>query len=230
MNIFERASDPQAVRLGLPAYDLRQSLHVVGGLYEYEPLRTRARALSGQAWQQHGERAFSGAGRQFDRVASALRFCERSNTMGTSSVALAPLFWRLRNENEDAALHRGIDLRAPSTGAHVISNPILLDGILRSLVSNLVKFTEPGGRILIGCRRSGGDVRIDGYDTGIGVAPERLSRIFDALRRLDRTPCDGLGLGLSVVRRALELLGHRIEVRSVLAQGTRFSIFASRSP
>jgi len=227
MNSFERTSNLQAARPGLSGHDLGQSMHVIGGAYEH--LRTRARTSCGHARQEHGERAISGLTGQLDRLAGALRFCERGETMETSSVAIAPLFWRLCHENEDAALRRGIDLRASSTGAHVISNPVLLGGIIRSLVSNLVKHTEPGGRILIGCRRCDRDVRIDVYDTGIGVAPERLSRIFDALQRLDCTPCDGLGLGLFVVRRALELLGHRIEVRSLLAQGTRFSLFAPRS-
>jgi signal transduction histidine kinase len=72
-------------------------------------------------------------------------------------------------------------------------------------------------------------VRIDVYDTGIGIAPEQLSRIFDAFERLDSARCDGLGIGLFVVRRALELLGHRIEVKSAVARGSRFSIVAPRS-
>jgi signal transduction histidine kinase len=56
-----------------------------------------------------------------------------------------------------------------------------------------------------------------------------LPRIFDAFERLDSTRSDGLGIGLFVVRRALDLLGHRIEVSSAVSHGSRFSIFASRA-
>jgi signal transduction histidine kinase len=166
---------------------------------------------------------------QLDRLLGALRLYEYTKTMEMSPVALAPLFWRLCNENEDAALRRGIDMRVCSTRAHIISNPVLLGGVLRNLVSNAIKYTEPGGRILIGCRNAGADLRIDVHDTGIGIAPEQLPTIFDAFERLDSTRCDGLGIGLFVVRRALELLGHRIEVSSVVGQGSRFSIFAPRA-
>src|SRR6266446_4709919 len=105
----------------------------------------------------------------------------------------------------------------------------LLDGILRNLVSNAIKYTEPNGRILIGCRRSGQNVRIDVCDTGIGIAGEQLSRIFEAFTRLDSTRCDGLGVGLFIVRRAIEVLGHGIDVSSVASRGSRFSIFATRT-
>jgi signal transduction histidine kinase len=62
-------------------------------------------------------------------------------------VPLGPLLRRIASENEDAARHKGIDLRVIATGAAVTSNPVLLDGILRNLVRNAVKYTAPGGRI-----------------------------------------------------------------------------------
>ena len=114
------------------------------------------------------------------------------------------------------------------TGAYVMSNAVLLNGILRNLVGNAVKYTEPKGRVLIGCRRWGEDVRIDVCDTGIGITDEHLPRIFDAFTRLDSTRCDGLGIGLFIVRRAIEVLGHRVDVDSVASRGSRFSIFATR--
>lgn len=224
---WQRASDFQAALLGMAGHDLRQPLQVIQGTYEL--LRTRARSASEQAWLDRGERAISGMTEQLDRLLSALRLYEYTKTMEMSSVALAPLLWRLCNENEDAALRRGIDMRMCSTKAQVTSNPVLLGGVLRNLVSNAIKYTEPGGRIMIGCRNAGPELRIDVYDTGIGIAPEQLPRIFDAFERLDSTRCDGLGIGLFVVRRALELLGHRIEVRSAVAQGSQFSIFVPRA-
>jgi signal transduction histidine kinase len=224
---WQRASDFQAALLGMAGHDLRQPLQIIQGTYEL--LRTRARSASEQAWLDRGERAINGMAEQLDCLLGALHLYEYTKTMETSSVALAPLLWRLCNENEDAALRRGIDMRMCSTKAQVVSNPVLLGGVLRNLVSNAIKYTKPGGRILIGCRRAGPEVRIDVYDTGIGISPEQLPRIFDAFERLDSTRCDGLGIGLFVVRRALELLGHRIEVRSAVGQGSQFSIFAPRA-
>jgi signal transduction histidine kinase len=72
-------------------------------------------------------------------------------------------------------------------------------------------------------------VRIDVCDTGIGITSEQLSRIFEAFTRLDSTRCDGLGIGLFIVRRAIEVLGHRIDVSSAVSRGSRFSIFAART-
>lgn len=221
------ADDFQAALLGMAGHDLRQPLQIIQGAYKL--LRTRACSKSEQAWLDRGERAIGTLTEQLDRLLAALRLYEDSKMVDMSSVALAPLFWQLCNENEDAALRRGIDMRACATKAHVVSNPALLGGVLRNLVTNAVKYTEPGGRILIGCRHSGSYVRIDAYDTGIGIAPEQLPRIFNAFERLDSARCDGFGIGLFVVRRALEVLGHRIEVRSVVSQGSRFSIIAPRS-
>ena len=89
-----------------------------------------------------------------------------------------------------------------------------------------MKYTDPGGRILVGCRRVEDDIRIDVYDTGVGIAPQYLPQIFDAFQRVGSTRADGLGIGLFAVRRAVQLLGHRVEVRSAVGSGSRFSVFA----
>jgi two-component system phosphate regulon sensor histidine kinase PhoR len=112
-----------------------------------------------------------------------------------------------------------------ATNAHVVSNPVLLNCILRNLLTNAIKYTEPGGRILIGCRWKGSELRIDVYDTGIGIPEDQLPRIFGAFTRLTPEHSNGLGIGLSIVRRALDVLGHRIEVRSIVREGSLFSIY-----
>lgn len=225
---LQRTSDFQAALLGIAGHDLRQPLQVIRGTYEW--LVTRVNAGSCQSRLERGERAIAALTEQLDRLVGALRLYEYAKTMEISSVELAPLFWRLRNENGDKALQRGIDLRVCPTKGRVLSHPLLLNGILRNLVSNAIKYTEPGGRILIGCRQLKSHIRIDIYDTGIGIAPERQPKIFEAFERLDPTGCEGLGIGLFVVLRAIELLGHQIEVSSVVSLGSRFSVFAPRSP
>jgi two-component system, OmpR family, phosphate regulon sensor histidine kinase PhoR len=224
---LQRASDFQAALLGIAGHDLRQPLQVIQGTYEW--LGAHVSRKSDRKWLERGEQAIIRLTEQLDELVGALHLYECAKSLEISPVALAPLFWRLCEENEDAAQHKGIDLRVCATRASVMSNALLLSGVLRNLVRNAIKYTQPGGRVLIGCRRFGPDVRIDVCDTGIGIAPEHLPRIFQAFERLDSTRSDGLGIGLFVVRRAVELLGHHIEVSSCLARGSRFSVRATRA-
>jgi two-component system phosphate regulon sensor histidine kinase PhoR len=216
--------DFQTTIVGMLGHDLRQSLHIIQGTYSL--LRSRLEEMPQQAWLDRGERAVTKLTEQLNCLVDAFYLAERTNALEVSSVGLGPLFWRLRHENEDAAIQEGIDLRAITTNAHVVSNPVLLDCILQNLLTNAMRYTEPGGHILIGCRRKGSEIRIDVYDTGIGIPEDQLPRIFESFTRLAPERSNGLGLGLSIVRRALEVLGHRIEVRSIVGEGSLFSIYA----
>jgi two-component system phosphate regulon sensor histidine kinase PhoR len=218
------AQEFQTTIVGMLGHDLRQSLQVIQGTYTL--LRSRLEEMPQQAWLDRGERAVTKLTEQLNCLVDAFYLAERANALEVRSVGLGPLFWRLQHESEDTAIQRGIDLRAVTTNAHVVSNPVLLGCVLRNLLTNAIRYTEPGGRILIGCRRKGPEVRIDVYDTGIGIPEHQLPRIFESFTRLAPERSDGLGIGLSIVRRALEVLGHRIEVRSVVGEGSLFSIYA----
>lgn len=218
------AQEFQTTIVGMLGHDLRQSLHIIQGTYTL--LRSRLEEMPQQVWLDRGERAVTKLTEQLNCLVDAFYLAERANALEVSPVGLGPLFWRLQHENDDAAVQRGIDLRAVTTNAHVVSNPVLLGCILRNLLTNAIRYTEPGGRILIGCRRSGPEIRIDVYDTGIGIPKHQLPRIFESFTRLAPGRSNGLGIGLSIVRRAIEVLGHRIEVRSVVGEGSLFSIHA----
>jgi len=222
------AQEFQTTLVGMMGHDLRQSLQVIQGTYSL--LRSRQDEMPQQAWLDRGERAVTKLTEQLNCLVDAFYLAERANALEVSPVGLGPLFWRLRHENEDAAIQRGIDLRTLTANGHVMSNPVLLGCILRNLLTNAIRYTEPGGRILIGCRRKGPEIRIDVYDTGIGIPEHQLPRIFESFTRLAPERSNGLGIGLSIVRRALEVLGHRIEVRSVVGEGSLFSIYAPAAP
>jgi two-component system phosphate regulon sensor histidine kinase PhoR len=222
------AQEFQTTLVGMMGHDLRQSLQVIQGTYSL--LRSRQEEMPQQAWLDRGERAVTKLTEQLNCLVDAFYLAERANALEVSPVGLGPLFWRLRHENEDAAIQRGIDLRTLTANGHVMSNPVLLGCILRNLLTNAIRYTEPGGRILIGCRRKGPEIRIDVYDTGIGIPEHQLPRIFESFTRLAPERSNGLGIGLSIVRRALEVLGHRIEVRSVVGEGSLFSIYAPTAP
>ena len=98
--------------------------------------------------------------------------------------------------------------------------------MLRNLVENAVRYTE-AGHIRLACRRIEDRLRIEVEDTGIGIPPDHLDRIFEEFHQvgnLARDRSQGLGLGLAIVRRIGELLGHRIEARSKPGEGATFSI------
>jgi len=98
--------------------------------------------------------------------------------------------------------------------------------MIRNLLSNAVKYTN-SGKILLGCRRRGDKVRIEVWDTGIGIPEEELEAIFAEFHQLDnpaRERSKGLGLGLAIVERLAELLGHAVDVRSRPGKGSVFAV------
>ncbi len=110
-------------------------------------------------------------------------------------------------------------------GLNVRSDPRLLEQMLRNLLSNAVKYTA-AGRVLLGCRRRGDKLRIEVWDTGIGIPADHLSEIFEEFHQLDnpaRERSKGIGLGLAIVQRLADLLGpcHRCPIPSGQGLGLR---------
>jgi two-component system CheB/CheR fusion protein len=136
------------------------------------------------------------------------------------------LFDRLRSELTFHVQSQGLTLKVLSCRLAIRSDPRLLEQIVRNLLSNAFKYT-PQGRVLLGCRRSVGKLRIEIWDTGLGIPNTELEAIFEEYHQVDnpaRERSRGLGLGLSIVKSLCELLGHPIHVRSVHGRGSVFSI------
>ncbi len=132
----------------------------------------------------------------------------------------------LQTEFAYHARARGLGFRAVPCGLLVHSDPRLLGQIVRNLVSNALKYTK-AGRVLLGCRRHGDMLRIEVWDTGIGIPDGQLKAIFEEYHQLDnaaRERSRGLGLGLSIVQRLAALLGHRVRVESRPGKGSVFSV------
>jgi signal transduction histidine kinase len=95
--------------------------------------------------------------------------------------------------------------------------------ILYNLLSNAVKFTPDGGNVDVSVRRQNGEIEIEVRDTGIGIAPEDQTRIFEEFRQVGRERSrEGTGLGLTLTKRFVELHGGRIWVRSEPGKGSTF--------
>ena len=143
-----------------------------------------------------------------------------------TSFALQDLFDALASDFAPLAQKAGLGLRIRPTGLHVTSDRMMLRRILQNILSNALRYTGKGG-VLVGARRRGGLARIDIIDTGIGIADDQKPLVFEEFHRgpdAAEAHAGGLGLGLSIVRRMTQALGHPLELRSKTGKGTGFRL------
>jgi len=137
-------------------------------------------------------------------------------------LPLRPLLEALAREFGILAQARGLRLRWVPTRAVVRSDEALLRRILQNFLSNAVRYTR-SGRVLLGCRRGPGALRIEVWDSGPGIPEHQRQEIFEEFRRLDSEQ-QGAGLGLAIVERTARLLGHEVGLRSRVGRGSVFSL------
>jgi Na+/proline symporter/CheY-like chemotaxis protein len=142
-----------------------------------------------------------------------------------ASFRVAELMRQIELEFAPLAAAKGLDLTFMSCGLVVRSDRRLLRRLIQNLVSNAIKYT-PEGRVLVGCRRRGDHLRIDVYDTGVGIPQSRWRDIFVEFHRLDQGAkiARGLGLGLSIVERLARVLDCTIGLESEAGRGSRFTV------
>ncbi len=122
------------------------------------------------------------------------------------------------------AAAKGLSFDVARCGLGTVSDANLLRRMLVNLVSNAIKYTDTGG-VTVAARRQAGHVLLTVKDTGRGIPPEKLSEVFTEYVRLAPSkPDEGLGIGLAVVRKASELLGHRLDLRSTVGRGTAVTL------
>jgi signal transduction histidine kinase/CheY-like chemotaxis protein len=143
-----------------------------------------------------------------------------------SHFPVAQALDRLRNSFSYPATQKYLSFRVRRSAAIVETDSILLYRILANLCNNALQYTQQGG-ILVGCRRRADGIAIEVWDTGVGIPEDKYQEIFREFHQLanpqrDRT--QGLGLGLAIVERTAELLGHRIEVKSRVGRGSMFAV------
>jgi len=137
------------------------------------------------------------------------------------------IFRQLEIEFAPTARAKGLALRFVASSLSVRSDRRLMRRLLQNLVSNAVKYTLKG-RVLVGCRRIEGAVRIEVWDTGLGIPVDKQRLIFGEFQRLEQgmRAARGLGLGLSIVERLGRVLGHVVTLRSKLGDGSAFAVVA----
>ena len=212
--------------LAAASHDLQQPLNAarlfLGALAD-EVATPRARDLLGRV---------DAALDSFDDLLGVLLDISRLDAgawpVSLADLAVAPMLSRLVAEYRPQAEAAGLQLRVVPCGAVIHTDRHLLERVLRNLLSNAIRYTE-SGRILLGCRRERERLRIEVWDTGIGIAEDRLGQIFEEFHRLGNAPRNeskGLGLGLAIVDRISRLLDLRIAVASRPARGSMFAIGA----
>jgi len=219
-----RTSRSKTQLLAALGHDLRQPLTVLMATLEVlEPdlLPTRLPVLErAQTAAARLERAFA-----LVMQASQLEF--RGTRPRLYPFPVDPLLREVCDQHAVDAERKGLRLTMVPCRHEVVSDPELLSSILHNLVENAIKYTRTG-RVLVGCRHRGGNLRIQVADTGIGIPKKMLGRIFDEYHQVAHG--NGVGLGLFIVTRSANLLGHPVAVHSVPGKGSSFAVEVPLNP
>jgi len=217
-------SEAKSRFLAAASHDLRQPLHAM-------TLFTRAlsRRVDGEEAVELVNQlgiALGSLQRMFDSLLDVSKLDGGLVKPQWSDVDLVEFFEPLGAELEARAASLGLSGRIYPLDATVRTDQALLERIVRNLINNALKFTARGG-IMLAARRRGDRIAIEVFDTGIGMDARQLDEVFDEFERgkvAARGQNDGLGLGLSIVRRLTDLLEIEISVESRPGRGTRFRL------
>ena len=218
------ANQAKSRLLAAASHDLRQPLHALNLMVAQLQLdpATAERQRLGQRIAQ----AIASINSLFDGLLDVSKLDAGVIRPEPRALPLQALLDRMDISCSAAARDRGLELRIRPCSGWTRSDPVLLERILGNLVGNAVRYTRQGG-VLVGCRRTAAGWRLAVWDTGIGIAPDKLDRIFDEFYRVEGSTTEsreGLGLGLSIVARLAELLGHHVAVRSLPGRGSCFTV------
>lgn len=143
-----------------------------------------------------------------------------------SDFQLNDLFNSLSADFQAMAEKKSLRFRCHKLTGVVRSDQQLLRRVLQNFLSNAIRYTQEGG-VLLGARRRGNMLRIEVWDSGVGIPQEKIKEVFEEFRRIDNpkhSQVQGLGLGLAITERIARMLGHKVHVRSWPTQGTVFSV------
>jgi signal transduction histidine kinase len=210
--------------LAIASHDLRQPVHALG-LFA-ATLQRRLQDSPDEPLARNLMRAVDGLERSFNALLDISKLDAGAIAPRLETFAVRDMFRRLHMQYGGQAEFAGLGLRLFPGGKSVTSDPQLLERIVSNLIHNAIKYTTRGG-IAVVARTTATCINVEVWDTGRGMAPDELPRIFEEFYQVGRGERDrthGLGMGLAIVKRLAALLGHRLEVASVLGRGTMFRI------
>jgi len=231
----EAASQAKSQFLAVASHDLRQPIQALSLFVATLQAMGRRTELTGAEVSHIAARlqmALNGLGRLLNGLFDLSRLDSGTVAVACRPVAVAGLLSELSNAFAGPAQAKGLHFKV--VGARnlwVHTDPLVLARVLSNLVSNALRYTEQG-RILVACRPRGGKVIFQIFDTGIGIAEGERTRIFGDFYQVPDVARDrehGLGLGLAIVSRSVQLLDGQIEVRSTPGRGSVFSVTLPRA-
>jgi signal transduction histidine kinase/CheY-like chemotaxis protein len=222
--LAEQASLAKSSFLAAASHDLRQPVHALGLFVG----ALRAIALPAEAIRlvERIEESITAMDGLFSAILDISRLDAGVVDVRPEAFAIQPLLDRICNDHRDEAEIKSMALVQYRCSATVFTDPLLMERILRNLISNAVRHT-PSGRVVVGCRGRGGRIRIEVWDTGPGIPLLERDRIFEEyfqLKNPERDRAMGLGLGLAIVRRLSILLDCPVKLRSQPGRGSCFSV------
>lgn len=219
----ETANAAKTRFLAAASHDIRQPLQALTSIGEL--LRLSRRTPEDLELLGFHAEALTTMRELLDSLLEVSRLDAGAITPNVQSFSIAPLLRKLEARHGLLAKKKGLGLRVAPCSALIQSDSARLLQILDNLVANAIRYTETG-EVLVGCRRSGSAIRIEVWDTGIGIPKDEKERIFEDFYQLGGRAGDsekGLGLGLAIVQRTANLLGHPLDVRT-RNQGSTFAV------
>ena len=227
---LEAANQAKSRFIAAASHDLRQPLHALG-LFVAQ-LHGKMRAGERVQIIRRIEAALSAMNELFSALLDISKLDAGATTVNVTVFPVSQLLAHAETTFAGAAREKGLSFKAAPSEAWVRSDFILLEQIVFNLITNALRYTQRGG-VLVGCRKRGDQLRIEVWDTGVGIPADQHDKIFGEFYRLgepDRDRRGGLGLGLAIVDRLCRLLGHPIQVRSRIGKGSVFAITVPRAP
>lgn len=209
------------------SHDLRQPLHAMG-LFA-EALRQRVHEPEVAHLVNSINESVDALEGLFSELLDITRIDSGVIEVHPQHFEVGDILRKLRLHFEPSAFEKGLSLRLRGGAKVVFADPLLVERILRNLVSNAIRYTNDGS-VLVGCRRRGDRVLLQVWDTGLGISEAEQVRIFDEFYQVPNTPKvspdqrRGLGLGLAIVRRLADLMGAPLTMRSIPGRGTMFTL------
>ncbi|MDO5609319.1 MAG: PAS-domain containing protein [Pseudomonadota bacterium] len=217
----ERANDAKSRFLAAIGHDLLQPLHAA---------HLFADALGQRVSSHESRRLVEQVGGALDSTTALISDLLDMSRLEAGGLqpelqrfALADVLLPLMSEGRVVANERGLELRFVASRAWVHSDPRLLRRIVQNFLPNALRHVERG-RVLVGVRRAGAQLRIEVHDTGPGIALAQQELIFDEFRRGDQARGQGLGLGLAIARGIADVLQLPIGLRSTPGRGSVFFV------
>lgn len=229
----ERANTAKSRFLAAASHDLRQPLHALS-LFAAD-LKRQVHSGTQHDLPRLADQISTSTtvlGELLDSLLDISRLDVAGIKPDIRSFPLNPMFERLNNFFRRAAVDRNLTLRFRPTTFWLSSDPVMIERMIANLVSNALRYTPSGGRILVAARQDDEEVRIEVRDSGVGIAPEHQAAIFAEFYQVGnpaREPNKGLGLGLSIIDRLARVLDVKVSLKSRIGAGTTFALLVPGS-